>query len=83
MMYGNVHEYTIGQWAEFDGFTVEETIEIYRSYEHGDAVTIYCDEESAICGVKYADGTFGIFGAGTDEDGLTECEMYTSIRYGY
>lgn len=77
-------EYTLEEWAEFDGYEIEEAREVYSSTINGSvAVKIYADEESAVCGVEYEDGTFGIFGAGMDEDGLTKDEMYTGIAAGY
>jgi len=79
----NVRKYTVGEWAEFDGYELEEAMEVYRSESGVPAVEIYADVDSAICGVRYADGTFGIFGAGMDTDGVTEEEMYEAIEAGF
>ena len=79
----NVMNYTVEEWAEFDGLTVEEINKYYGSKKHGQPVEFYSDEESAVAGVKYTDGTFGCFGAGMDTDGLTEDEMMMAIRAGF
>lgn len=81
----NIKEYTVQEFNDlFDyGMEPDEVVEAYASRIHGAAVAIYADEESAVAGCKYEDGTFGIFGAGMDEDGLTEDEMYTGINAGY
>lgn len=81
----NIKEYTVQEFNDlFDyGTEPDEVVEVYASRIHGAAVAIYADEESAVAGCKYEDGTFGIFGAGMDEDGLTEDEMYTGINAGY
>lgn len=76
-------EYTLEEWAEFDGYELEEAKEVYSSTNGSVAVKIYADEESAVCGVQYEDGTFGVFGAGMDTDGVTKEEMYAAIEAGY
>lgn len=66
------------------GMEPNEVVETFASPPlHGAVIAIYADEESAIAGCKYEDGTFGIFGAGMDTDGLTEDEMYEGINSGY
>lgn len=81
----NIKEYTVQEFNNlFDyGMEPDEVVEAFASRIHGEAVAIYADEESAIAGCKYEDGTFGIFGAGMDTDGLTENEMYEGINAGY
>lgn len=79
----NVEVFTVAEWAELDGYTEEEAMEVYRSEEGVPAVEIYANIDSAICGVKYADGRFGIFGAGMDTDNVTEEEMYAAIEAGF
>lgn len=81
----NIKEYTVQEFADnFEyGMEPDEVAEMFASPFHGAAIAIYADEESAIAGCKYEDGTFGIFGAGMDEDGLTEDEMYTGVNAGY
>ena len=81
----NIKKYTVQEYVDvFEyGMEPDEIVETFASPFHGAAIAIYADEESAIAGCKYEDGTFGIFGAGMDEDGLTEDEMYTGINAGY
>lgn len=76
----NVEVFTLEEWCEFDG---EDMTEAYRSAKGVQAVEIFANVDSAICGVKYEDGTFGVFGAGSDMDGVTEEEMYGAIRAGF
>ena len=75
--------FTIEEWCEFDGCGLEEAKENYRSTHGSAAVEIFANVDSAICGVKYEDGTFGVFGAGSDMDGVTEEEMYAAIEAGF
>ena len=81
----NIKEYTVQEYVDvFEyGMEPDEAVEEFASRIHGAAIVIYADEESAIAGCKYEDGTFGIFGTGMDEDDLTEEEMYTGINAGY
>ncbi len=81
----NIKEYTVQEFVNvFEyGMEPDEAVETFASPFHGAAITIYADEESAVAGCKYEDGTFGIFGAGMDEDDLTEKEMYEGINEGY
>lgn len=71
------------EYATVDGFDMSEFHEVFDSVFHGTVIEFYVDEDSAVAGCKYKDGTFGIFGAGMDEDGLTEDEMYDGISAGY
>lgn len=81
----NIKEYTVLEYTNMFEYGVDddEAVEIFESPFHGKAVKIYADEESAVAGCEYEDGTFGIFGAGMDEDDLTKGEMYTGINAGY
>lgn len=79
----NVEVFTLAEWCEFDGYELEEAREVYSSAKGSVAVEIFSNIDSAICGVKYEDGTFGVFGAGSDMDGVTEEEMYAAIEAGY
>lgn len=82
-------QYTILEWAEIDGYEVgvngytrKDIEEIYSSeFGHGRGVTVFAstDEEAAVVGIEYEDGTYGIFGAGMDADGLTWEEMIEGI----
>ena len=80
----NVREYTVGEWAEFDGLTVEEEIEDFACV-HGNPVKFFGseDEEAAVAGVQYEDGTFGAFGAGMEFVGITKEMMYDAIEAGF
>lgn len=71
-----------GYVAGEDGYTEDDIYNIYSSANGARGVAIYVDEESAVAGIKYEDGTFGVFGAGMDADDLTENEMYDGIAYG-
>lgn len=79
----NVEVFTLEEWCEFDGYEPEEAEEVYSSAKGSVAVEIYANVDSTICGVKYMDGTFGVFGAGSDMDGVTEEEMYAAIEAGF
>ena len=76
----NVEVFTVEEWCEFEG---EDMTDAYMSENGVQAVELFANIDSAICGVKYEDGTFGVFGAGSDMDGVTEEEMYAAIEAGF
>ena len=74
---------TPDKYAAIDGYDdMCEFHEVYDSDFHGTVVEFYVDKESAVAGCKYVDGTYGIFGAGMDEDDITYEEMVDGIEYG-
>lgn len=74
----NLVRYSVREWADIDGCTVEEIKENFNNVP----VRFYADDDSAVAGVAYEDGTFGCFGCRLDEDGLTYEEMVFSIECG-
>lgn len=69
-----ITKYSVAEWAENEGMTVEEINE-----EFGNVVAFYADIDSEIAGCQFEDGTFGVFGCGMDMNGLSYEEMFEIV----
>lgn len=73
-----IDKYTVQQWSDFDGYTLNELYGVYGN----DVIAFYAMEGSAVAGCEHATGTLDIFGAGLDQDNVTYHQMIQAIKNG-
>lgn len=76
-MENEIRKYTVEQWAEYDGLTIEEIYECYGE----DVVAFYTIEGSEVAGCQHANGRCDVFGAGMDTNDVAYEAMVDVIQW--
>ena len=74
----NLERISKSEWAAITGCSVEELQEDFVKLVR----CFHADDDSAVAGVEYCDGTYGCFGCGKDIDDLTFEQMVDCIEAG-
>ena len=78
-----VVKYSAKEWAkEMEGISVEEFQESIVETFGKEITNVYFNEDSAVVGCQFVDGTYGAFGCRMDTDGLSYDEMLIQIECG-